>query len=126
MAEVEDPSSSEIDLVELLQSMSLPETPTDALSGSERLKSTISKLAPLRAAQVVASLMTVPDYQANAIRLDCLVRLIVSHAQGVVRLRRRDLDQLLNQDLVDAGGPSCRRALERATTTSPASTVVSR
>lgn len=47
--------------------------------------------------------MTEPRFQANTIRLDFLLRLVLSFSSGRVKLRSQELNILLNEALVEAG-----------------------
>lgn len=87
---------------ELLARMRPPHAPNDAFGPDYPDLMEITHWNKLHAASIVAGLLTQPDLQIHAVRLDWLQRLILSHANGKKKVRQRDLLRAFNVGLTKA------------------------
>lgn len=86
-----------------LQGEEPPTTCQDALSLAPAISTLLSTINGDRAADLLSGLLTVPELQANADRLEWAVKLALGVGSNGRAPRRSDLDTLLNRDLFDAG-----------------------
>ncbi|WP_128963003.1 hypothetical protein [Bradyrhizobium guangzhouense] len=84
---------------ELLARMASAGTPAEALEHAKDLAGLVEGLDPLKAIDVIAGLMTDPKFQANQVRLDFAVRIILGTSKGTRRPKRDELIELLNNQL---------------------------
>lgn len=98
----EDPAS-EIDFANLWAQIAPPEIPVEAVENVAGLEEHLRRFHPIRSAILVAGLCTEDRYQANGIRFDWLIRLILAYGTGNRKAKRSDLTKLLNNALVEAG-----------------------
>ena len=87
---------------ELLARMAPPQVPIGAIGFAPALQTKISTFDPLRTIDLLAGLMTEPKFQANGIRLDWAIRLVLAYANGHRRPKQRDLLELLNRLMEEA------------------------
>lgn len=83
-------------LQDVLDGMLPPSTPDDAYSKDEPAFSVVRTWNKWAAIAAIGGLMTDMRYQVNGIRLDWLLRLVISKADGKRLPKRRDLAALLN------------------------------
>jgi hypothetical protein len=104
MSEPEDPSQDgEIpNIDELLSRLASATTPLDALHFAPDISDLVAGLDPLKTANLLAGLITDPRFQANHIRLDWAVRVVLAMANGHRRPRRGEIGALLNDALQKA------------------------
>ena len=93
----------EIDIEALFQRMQPPDVPDSIFAGSFPNILFLKGWDKLHAVQVISGLLTVPDLHANGIRLDWLLRLVISKANGSHKVLRKDLVRVLNKGLAEAG-----------------------
>jgi hypothetical protein len=86
----------------LLAAMAPPTIPAEAFVMAPKLRQLLSKLDRYASVATLAGLMSDLRFQANTIRLDWAVRLTLSTAQGRRKLRRAELNTILNEYLVAA------------------------
>lgn len=79
-----------------------PTTAAEALAETPAIATLLSKINGDRLADLLSGLLTLPELQANADRLEWAVRLALGVGGGGRAPRRRDLDALLNSALVEA------------------------
>ena len=65
----------------------------------DRTVSSLKKYDPESAIPLLAGLLTMPELEANTMRIETLVHLSVAHCQGNTRIRFADIDVLLNGHL---------------------------
>jgi hypothetical protein len=93
----------EIDLAAILKEMEPPTLPRDLYDKVPKLKTFIASLDKLHALTILSWLQTLPEFQANTVRLDWAMRLVGASANGVRRLKRTDWDRFLNGLLGKSG-----------------------
>lgn len=99
----QDPQERAFDIEELLARMTPPPAvPSEAIERAPALYGALKRLDPMRSALLVAGLTTEPQFQANLIRLDWLLRLVLTYGHGGRKAHRSDLHGLLNGALVEA------------------------
>lgn len=81
---------------ELLEAMWVPQTPVEAVSFAPDAFHSIRKLKKHQTAAVIAGLFTEPRYHVNAIRLDWLLRLVLSMADGAIKPSKYNIEAILN------------------------------
>ncbi|MFG1279766.1 hypothetical protein [Xanthobacter autotrophicus] len=96
-------NSGEIDLEKLFASMMPPDTPEKVFVADNTELSKITGWDKQYAAAVLSGLCTVPEFHANGIRLDWLLRLVLSKSEGDCRPTSQDLQRVLNEGLSQAG-----------------------
>lgn len=74
-----------------------PETPDEAYFKDESAFSDLRRWNKRAAISAIAGLMTEAKYQVNGIRLDWLLRLVISKSEGKRKPKRRDLATILNE-----------------------------
>jgi len=99
----QDSQEDTFDIEELLARMTPPSVPSEAIERAPGLYGVLNRLDPMRSALLVAGLTTEPQFQANLIRLDWLLRLVLTYGHGGRKAHRSDLHGLLNGALVEAG-----------------------
>ncbi len=93
----------DIDISELLQRMAPPEIPDEVFAAEHDGLRVIEGWHKLRAVQTISGLLTEPALHANGIRLDWLLRLVISKANGSQKIKKRELTLVLNNVLSKAG-----------------------
>ena len=99
----DEPPEDALDIEDLLARMTPPSVPSEAIERAPSLYGALNRLDPMRSALLVAGLTTEPQFQANLIRLDWLLRLVLTYGHGGRKAHRSDLHGLLNGALVEAG-----------------------
>lgn len=94
--------NSEFSFEELWARNQPPRMPLEAYEASPYLARLIRKLDPIKSLPLVAGLATLPEFQANFVRIDFVIRLLVSHGRGKRTITRSDLVRLINTELVKA------------------------
>ncbi|RYD85708.1 MAG: hypothetical protein EOP84_01565 [Verrucomicrobiaceae bacterium] len=108
MAEPETESEGDVpegeysDIAELLEGMRPPAVPDEALTLSPELLEAVRSWKRTSAVATIAGLLIDPSLQANTIRLDWLQRLVIAHANGSLKPKRRDLLHALNAGMETA------------------------
>jgi hypothetical protein len=92
----------EVDIEALLARMAPPGLPSDVLASSPNLTKLLRDLDPVATVATLAGLQTEPQFQANLVRLEWAIRLVLALARGTRKPSRRDLHQLLNVALEKA------------------------
>ena len=98
----DDPPPPEIDIEALLARMAPPQVPSDAIALNPALADLIEGLAPGPTVAALAGLQTEPQFQANLVRTEWAIRLVLALARGTRQPSRSDLHQLLNTALSKA------------------------
>ena len=96
----EHPDASDIDA--LLAEMAPPSIPEQGFEPDNPDLFQVRGWNKIHAATVVAGLTTVPDFHANDIRLDWLLRLILARAEGHIKVQPAQLQRALNAGLSKA------------------------
>lgn len=98
--EIED---GEINLEEIFARMMPPDIPEKVFVAENAELSKISGWDKQYAAAVLSGLCTVPKFHANGIRLDWLLRLVLSKSEGAHKPTSQDFQRALNEGLSQAG-----------------------
>lgn len=93
----------EIDIEAILNAMQPPTLPRELYEKAADLKAFVSGLDRYHSLSVLGGLQTFPDLQANAIRMDWVMRLVAAHAGGSRRLKRNEWQAFLNGMLSKSG-----------------------
>src|SRR5687768_11647387 len=92
----------EIDIEALLARIAPPDVPSQALFNFPGLTKLLQSLDPVATVAALAGLQTEPQFQANLVRLEWAIRLVLALAQGTRKPGRGDLHRLLNVALIKA------------------------
>jgi hypothetical protein len=92
----------EADIEALLERMRPPRIPDDGFETANPDLYQVRGWSKSFAVSVLAGLSTVPDFHANDIRLDWLLRLVLAKADGHVKVRPAELYRALNEGLNQA------------------------
>src|ERR1700674_1819646 len=87
---------------DLLARMAPAQTPAEALAHAPKIEALIGPLDPARTVGALAGLMTEPRFQANGIRLEWAIRMVLGLASGNRRPKPAELAHLLNTELAAA------------------------
>lgn len=90
------------DFLAALAGMSPPTTPAGALANEPAIEELVRQFDPARAIDILAGLLTDARFQANNIRLELAVRLVIGLSSGSRRPKATDLNILLNSQLENA------------------------
>lgn len=93
----------EIDLDELFARMMPPDIPEEVFVAENVELSKIRGWDKQHAAAVLSGLCTAPEFHANGIRLDWLIRLVLSKSEGDYKPTSHDFERALNEGLSQAG-----------------------
>tara|TARA_Y100000815_G_scaffold274121_1_gene307271 strand:- start:20667 stop:24446 length:3780 start_codon:yes stop_codon:yes gene_type:complete len=96
-------NTPEIDIDAILRAMQPPSLPRELFEKVPQLKTFVAGLDKLDALSVLGGLQTLPEFQANTVRLDWAMRLVAAEAQGTRKLKRADWHTFLNNLLGKAG-----------------------
>lgn len=88
---------SPIDIEAFLESLQPPRLPDETVATSPQLLKEISGWGRTYAVNIVAGLLTDPNLHANDIRLEWLLRLVLSKSRGKRKPTAQDLSKVLNQ-----------------------------
>ena len=100
------------DIGDWLARMAPPDTPAEAEELCPELNEFTINLDPMRSAAVLAGLMTDLRFQANHIRIDFAMRLVLARGCGKRKVGHDALDRLLNHALVEARVASLEDPIE--------------
>ena len=100
------------DIGDWLARMAPPDTPAEAEELCPELNEFTINLDPMRSAAVLAGLMTDSRFQANHIRIDFAMRLVLARGCGKRKVGHDALDRLLNHALVEARVASLEDPIE--------------
>ena len=84
---------------ELLAAMAPASTPGEAFGFAPGIDDLLRPLDPLKTVDILAGLMADARFQANHIRLDFALRLVLALAQGGRRPKPHEISNLLNSQL---------------------------
>lgn len=87
---------------EWLARMAPPDTPAEAIELCPELNELTIELDPMKSAAALAGLMTDTRFQANHIRIDFALRIVLARGLGRRKLGQKVLGRLLNHALVEA------------------------
>jgi hypothetical protein len=87
----------------VLEGIRPPATPDEAYSKDASAFSGLSAWNKRAAIATIAGLMTDPNYQVNGVRMDWLLRLVISKADGRRKPKRRDFAAILNEAFEKTG-----------------------
>jgi len=72
---------------------------SEAIDERPKLKVQLERFDPLTSAALVAGLLTEPSLQANTLRIELLVHLLLAFAVGNRKVGRREIDRWINREL---------------------------
>jgi len=86
-------------LLDFLQSISSDPVISHVFAERPHLKRQIEPFHPIKSAALVAGLLTEPSLQANALRIELLVHLLIAFSSGKKKNRVRSISRWLNKEL---------------------------
>jgi hypothetical protein len=92
----------QIDINALFARMAPPNVPADSIAGYPKLPQLLKNLDPIATVATLAGLQTEPQFQANLVRLDWAVRLVLALSRGARKPGRGEIHRLLNVALEEA------------------------
>ncbi len=95
-------SKPPIDIEALLSRMRPPGLPDETAAASPDLMTEIGQWSRTYAVDIIAGLLTEPCLHANDIRLEWLLRMVISRSNGKRKPTREQLSKVLNDYLVEA------------------------
>ncbi|QTD57300.1 hypothetical protein [Parasphingorhabdus cellanae] len=93
----------DINIEAILKEMEPPTLPCELYNKVPKLQTFISGLDKSHSLSILGGLQTLPEFQANTVRLDWAMRLVAADANGTRRLKRTDWDRFLNSLLGKSG-----------------------